>query len=260
MLIITSPTKTQSFDFDYKLSDIEFSQPEFLDRTGKIRNILQEKSVEELQEILDISEDLAEQNFERFKTWQKEHNEANSKPALFTYQGDVFQELDIENYTKENFKYTDKNLRIITAFYGVLHGMSLMQQYRLEMKHKLNIDGEIQKMNQYWQNILTEHLNQEAEKHGHDYLLNLASNQYSRAVNFRQLNMDIVNVDFKEKRDGELKSIAIYIKKARGKMIDFCTQKQITEPKELRDFNRDGYELNKEKLEDDHLLFVRESE
>lgn len=259
MLIITSPTKTQSFDFGYELPDIDFSQPEFLDQAEKIINILQEKSVDELQEILDISEDLAKQNYERFQSWRREHNKNNSKPALFTYQGDVFQELSLEDYTKDQFNYSDENLRIITAFYGVLHGMSLMQQYRLEMKHKINLDGENKKMNKFWQDTLTEHLNKEAEKHSHDYLLNLASNQYARAINFRKLNMDVVDVDFKEIRDGEYKSIAIYIKKARGKMIDYCIRKEISKPNELKNFSQDGYEFKPEESEENSLFFARES-
>lgn len=259
MLIITSPTKTQSFEFDYELPNIECSQPEFLARAEKIKNILQEKSVEELQEVLDISEDLAKQNYDRFNQWQKEHNEDNSKPALFTYQGDVFQELNLAEYTQDQFNYSDENLRIITAFYGVLHGMSLMQPYRLEMKHKLNIDEEIQKMNQYWQDVLTKHLNKEAETGEHDYLLNLASNQYARAVNFRKLNMSVVDVDFKEIRDGEYKSIAIYIKKARGKMIDYCIQNEISNPDKLKKFKRDGYEFKTDESKENSLFFARDS-
>ena len=259
MLIITSPTKTQSLAFEEELPNLDFSQPEFLDETEKINNILKNKSVDELQEALDISESLAEENFERYKNWTKQHTLDNSKPALFAYRGDVFQELALNQYNKEHFQYTQDSLRIITAFYGVLHGMSLMQPYRLEMKHKLDIGEEKQKMNKYWQEKLTEHFKHEADKQDHKYLLNLASNQYAKALNFRNLDMDVIDISFKEKRDGELKSIAIYIKKARGKMIDFCTQNKITHPEDLKEFSRDGYKFVEEKSEEDNLLFVRES-
>lgn len=253
MLILTSPAKT--LDLKSEVPLIRSSVPEFISEASKLQEYLDNLSLPELRKLLETSEKLAVLNFDRFKNWSENHNNKNSRPALFTYKGHVFQQLDLENYSDKELNYSQKSLRIITGLYGVLKALDLIQPYRLEMANKLRVDGH-KTLQSFWMDKITESLNEEIKKENHKYLINVASKEYSNAIDFKALNCEYFHIDFKQKRDGIVKTIGLYAKKARGLMIDYCIKNNIKTIEEVKNFCEEGYTLLDGK--DNKLTFLKD--
>lgn len=240
MLLITSPAKTLNTTSTFV--DIQPTQPEFLAKTAKLQQYMQTTDVPALMKLMHISEELAIQNVERYQVWQKEHTISNSRPSIFTFNGDVFKAMDIANYTKDQLQYAQKHLRILSGFYGYLRPLDLMQPYRLEMGTKLT-GGPTNSLPTYWQPAITKHFNQDLAAHTTQCVLNLASAEYSAAVDTTILTYPIINVTFLQERSGGTKTYGILAKKARGLMIDYCIKYNVTTLKELEKFTVAGYKL-----------------
>lgn len=250
MLIITSPAKTLDQNSIYPKTEI--TQPLFLEKTNEIAQKLKKLPKKELQKMYQISDKLVELNHQRLKDWTKKHDLKNSRPAIFMYFGDIYREIFPKEYNKSEQDYAQKSLRMITGLYGYLRPFDLIQPYRLEMRTNVPSIGWL---HDYWQQTLTESLNQEAETQKHPFLLDLASKEYSKSINFNNLNIPRIEVLFKEKRDGKLKTIAIFSKKARGMMIEFCIKNQINTVEQIKKFNTAGYKFTEETP--NSLLFTR---
>ena len=254
MLIISSSAKTLDFETPYNAL-APTGPPEFLAFAEDLHSKLINLSLQELKSLLGVSEKIAVLNFERIKAWSVDHrNETeggNSRPALFAYKGDVFRQLSPHDYSREESEYAANSVCVMSGLYGVVRGFDLIQPYRLEMAAQ--IDGE--KLNRLWQEKVTEFINERAQKEGHVALLDLASVEYSSAVNKDRLNIPVIKVDFKERKDGKLKVMGIFAKRARGMMIDYCIRNQIHDPVEIQGFTGGGYKFAGE--EKGVYLFVR---
>lgn len=247
MLIISSSAKT--LDESSPLPKVQTRQPVFLKQAEQLHRELAELSLPKLQKVLHCNEKIAELNFKRMQDWSR----AEERPALFMYHGDVYRELDPQSYSIEQINYAADHVFAMSGLYGVLGGLDQFKPYRLEMNAKL--PGHKLRMNEYWQEPVTDYFNQLVDEKGHKCLLNLASVEYAKAVDPSRLKVPIIDVDFKEERDGDHKTIGIFAKRARGMMIHFCIENQVEDPKELQNFKAAGYSFAGE--EGGRLQFYR---
>ena len=258
MLAVLSPAKT--LDYENPLpAHPPTHKPPLLDHSTRLVEELQQYPQEALQKLMDISPKLAVLNQERFEEWHSDASETRGRPALLAFQGDVYQGLDAKSLSREALAYADGHLRILSGLYGILRPMDLMQPYRLEMGTKLSINGH-KNLYEYWSATITQRLNEEIEAQPANeerILVNLASNEYFKAVNTDELDELVVDVDFKEMRDGKLKTIALYAKKARGMMARFIVEHQLTRAEDLKAFDLEGYQFAPQYSYDDYMVFVR---
>ncbi len=254
MLLVISPAKT----LDYSDPDFtDHSQPRLLDKSERLIEILRKKTVPDLQKLMSISEELAVLNAERYADYEQPFSLDNAKQSLLAFKGDVYQGLQAEDFSEEELSFAQDHLRILSGLYGVLRPLDLMQPYRLEMGTRLpNVYGK--NLYEFWGDTITEVLNRDLQQLEHRALVNLASREYFKSIDTNRLEGDLYHVDFKEKRDdGRYRIIAVYAKKARGMMCRYAIKNGLTNPGELRNFNKEGYTFNKELSKERHFVFTR---
>lgn len=257
MLAIISPAKT--LDFETKIDDFTFSQPELTTYSQQLIDICKQLSPAEVGSLMSISDKLAALNVARFTEWQIEHTEKNSKAAIFAFKGDVYTGLEAETLSQAEIEYAQSHLRMLSGLYGLLKPLDLMQPYRLEMGTKLaNSQGK--DLYAFWGNVITEHLQQAIDEQGDNILVNLASDEYFSAVKPSQLNAQVIKPVFLDEKNGKFKVISFYAKKARGMMVRFMLQTQPTSVKQLKDFNYGGYWFDEEASTATELVFKREEQ
>lgn len=253
MILLISPAKTLDF------SEVPFenhSQPRLSDRSGALIEILRQKNVSELQKLMNVSEDLALLNAERYADYTTPFSLDNAKQALLAFKGDVYRGIEVEDFDEADLSFAQSHLRILSGLYGVLRPLDLMQPYRLEMGTRLS-NGHGKNLYAFWDDSITELINRDLENCEDKAVVNLASNEYFKAVNKDLLEGELYNIDFKEERDGQYRIIAVYAKKARGMMCRYAVKNRITEPAQLRSFDMDGYRFNEKLSEERHFVFTR---
>jgi cytoplasmic iron level regulating protein YaaA (DUF328/UPF0246 family) len=250
MIILISPAKT----LDYSTPHIEkYSKPDFTSDIKSLVGVMKKKSAKEIADLMSVSENLANLNEERYKTFQKEFTQDNSKQALLAFKGDVYTKIDVANYTEDEFNFAQDHLRILSGLYGLLKPLDLIQPYRLEMGTRL----ETKKGNnlyEYWGSKIAKAINAVADG---SPIVNLASQEYFKAVDLKALKSPVINVHFKEHRDGKYKVIGLFAKQARGMMTDFAIKNKLTDPEKLKTFNLEGYEFSEPLSSDQDWVFVR---
>ena len=180
----------------------------------------------------------------------------NAKAALFAFKGDVYGGIDIEHFTEDDFEYAQNHLRILSGLYGYLRPLDLIQPYRLEMKTKLaNPRGD--NLYQFWGERITQSLNKDIKKQEQPVLVNLASNEYFKSVKPKLLEGRILNITFKETKDGKTRIVAIFAKRARGMMADYIIRNRIEKPEDIKKFKQGGYRFNKALSDDKQWTFER---
>ena len=239
MKIIISPAK--SLDFDSELNSQNVSVPKFLEKTLAINSILQQKSPSDLMKLQSISEKLSDLNWKRNLEFSRNHNDDNSRPAIFAFNGDVYEGLDVKTLDFKKIDFLQNNLRIISGLYGVLKPLDLIQPYRLEMGTKISINGS-SNLYEYWSNDITKFLSDELLSS--EFLLNLASNEYFSVIDKSKINSEIISPIFKDFKNGKLKIISFYAKKARGMMVRYVADHLIDSYDNLLSFNYGGYIFN----------------
>ncbi len=242
MLIIVSPAKT--LDYETPVKTKVFTQPDYLDNSEELIGCLRELSSLDISELMKVSIKIADLNFDRYETWNKAFNEKNARQAVLAFKGDVYTGLDIKSFNSKDFSFAQKHLRILSGLYGLLRPLDLMQPYRLEMGTKLMTD-QGKNLYEFWGSILTEGLNAQLKKNRSDYLINLASNEYFKAVKPKELNAQIITPVFKDYKDDKYKVIGIYAKKARGMLSRYIIKHRLTDPEDIKMFNEEGYTFDK---------------
>ena len=254
MLIVISPAKT--LDFDTPPATKIATQPVFLEQSAQLMNELQQLTPDKLSSLMKISSKLGELNHQRFMDWQVPFTKSNAKQAALAFKGDVYTGLDAESFSATDFKFAQQHLRILSGLYGVLRPLDLIQPYRLEMGTKFANQGG-KDLYQFWGTSPTEALNEQLRKLKTDVVLNLASNEYFRAVNKKLLNARIVSPVFKDLKNGNYKIISFYAKKARGLMAAWIVQNAITDVKQLKKFKADGYRFAADLSSPEAPTFIR---
>ncbi len=200
-----------------------------------------------------ISENLANLNEERFKTFQKDYNFENSKQALLAFKGDVYTKIEVDSFTKEDFEFAQEHLRILSGLYGLLKPMDLIQPYRLEMGTRLeNKKGK--NLYEFWDKKIAKAINEAA---GDKVIVNLASQEYFKAVDLKTVKSPIITIHFKEYKNDNYQVIGFFAKQARGMMVDYAIKNRITDPSELKLFNIEGYEFSETLSDKGNWVFVR---
>jgi cytoplasmic iron level regulating protein YaaA (DUF328/UPF0246 family) len=253
MKIIISPAK--SLDFDSEINTKNFSNPKFLEKTLAINSILRKKSPSDLMKLQSISEKLSELNWKRNLEFSENQNDDNSRPAIFAFNGDVYDGLDVKTLDNKKIDFLQNKLRIISGLYGVLKPLDLIQPYRLEMGTNFPVDKN-KNLYDFWKQKITSFINEELEEN--ELFLNLASNEYFSAINVKVLKTDVITPQFKDFKNGTLKMISFYAKKARGMMARYMLDKENVTAETLLGFNYEGYAYS-EKYTESSLapVFIR---
>lgn len=236
MKIILSPAK--SLDFKSELPSSRGTQPSFLDTTAKINRKLSRMSKEEIGELMSISDKLADLNYIRYREFEEIHTKDNSRPAIYAFDGDVYSGLDAYTIPKDKLDSLQGSLRILSGMYGILKPLDLIQPYRLEMGTSIGIE---RKNNLYeiWQKKITDSLNNELKED--ELFINLASNEYFKAVDAKRLKVPVITPVFKDLKNGKLKIISFFAKKARGAMVRYIIDNNVNSIEELKGFNYEQY-------------------
>ena len=252
MKIIISPAK--SLDFETKVETSLHSQPQFLEQSEKLNKKLKTLSKKKLSEFMSISADLAALNYERNQNWQTPFTTENAKQAVFAFTGEVFRGIDVTTLSSEKLPVLQDRLRILSGLYGLLKPLDLIQPYRLEMGKKLKV-GRTENLYQFWGNTITESLNEELADD--DLLVNLASSEYFKAVNQKVLKVPMITPVFKDFKNGQYKTIMTFAKKARGLMVRYIIDHNITTIDGLKGFNIEKYGFSQEMSTETELVFTR---
>ncbi|MGI9318377.1 MAG: peroxide stress protein YaaA [bacterium] len=238
MLIVLSPAKT--LDFETRTRTRKFTEPDLLDQSKMLIDVLRRQSSSKLQSLMHISPALAELNEERYKAWQPECDRTDTKQAVLAFKGDVYTGLEAEMLDARDMAWAQNHLRILSGLYGVLRPLDLMRPYRLEMGTKLKTRRG-KNLYEFWDKRITELLNAQLETIGTETLVNLASNEYFKSVKPKLLHASIVSPAFRDWNNGEYKMIGFLAKKARGRMAAWIIRNRIKQPEKLIEFNLDGY-------------------
>lgn len=252
MKIIISPAK--SLDFETPVVTNLHSQPQFLEDSVKLNKKLKTLSRKKIAEFMGISKDLAELNYQRNQNWSLPFTQENAKQAVFAFTGEVFRGIDVNSLETEKLPLLQERLRILSGLYGLLKPLDLMQAYRLEMGKKLKV-GRKENLYKFWGDKITKTLNDELADD--DLLINLASSEYFKAVNQKVLKVPMITPVFKDFKNGQYKTIMTFAKKARGLMVRYIVDNDITTIDGLKGFNIDGYRFDENKSTDTELVFTR---
>ena len=256
MISIVSPAK--SLDFDNKAPVSDFSLPLFLEESQKIVNVLKDYSSEDLSKLMKISKDLGLLNANRYQDYNTPFKLENAKQAIFAFTGDVYKGLDATSLTSNAIEYAQTHFKILSGLYGILKPLDLIQAYRLEMGTKISINNSTS-LYDFWSNHITSELNANLESTNSQFLLNLASNEYSKSIDMKSLNAKIITPVFKDWKNGQYKIISFFAKKARGLMSRYVLENKIKNPNDLRAFDIDGYIYNEHFSTEKALVFTRKT-
>ncbi len=253
MITLLSPAKTLDYSKDGKYGH---TNSRLLDDTLRLVDNLKKKSSKKLQKLMHISKDLGDLNAQRYSEFSPNFDDKNSKPAILAFKGDVYLGLEADTFTVEDMGFAQDHLRVLSGLYGLLRPLDLMQAYRLEMGTSLRTTRG-KNLYQFWKNRITDLLNKDLEEHENKAVLNLASQEYFKAINTKRLEGKLLNVNFKEDRDGSLKFISFNAKKARGLMARFVVEQKIDIVEDLKAFDTEGYYFSPEHSSEKEWLFIR---
>ncbi len=254
MLVLLSPAKT----LDYSDADYGFhSKPRLLKDSAELVEVLKKKKSSDLQELMKVSEKIADLNVERFQAFKAPFNKKNAKPSILAFKGDVYTGFQVDDMDGEDLTFAQEHIRILSGLYGVLRPMDLMQAYRLEMGTALKTEKGTN-LYHFWEEKITKMLNKDLKSSKGDAVINLASKEYFHSVKPEMLKGDLYHVNFKEKRNGTYKIISFSAKKARGIMARYIVKNKITSPDKLKEFKEEGYSFNKELSTEKDWIFTRE--
>lgn len=245
MIAIVSPSKTMK---EEKVS-IRTTKPLFPEDTALLSKEMRSYDVQGLENLMKISEDLAVLNYERFQNFEK----ASTYPALYLFRGDVFKGLDVDTLEKEEVSYLSKHLRILSGLYGLLRPLDAMKPYRLEMGTK-HANARGKDLYAFWGDIIRKQLEKDAKD---EILVNLASQEYAKAARLEETSLQVVHIEFREKKNGKYPIVAFYAKVARGEMARFMAKNNVQTIEELKSFDYSDYAFNEELSTENTLVFTR---
>jgi len=255
MLIVLSPAKT--LDFETPATTSEYSQATLLSESELLIQRCQQLSMQEIASLMKVSDKIAGLNVARFAEWKLPLTTEQAKQALFAFKGDVYTGLQAQSLAPTTLTYAQQHLRILSGLYGLLKPLDLMLAYRLEMGTKLdNLRGT--NLYQFWGSIVTNAVNEALQQQGDQLLINLASNEYFKAVKKKELKGQIITPIFKDQKNGQYKVISFYAKKARGLMARYILENELTDIEQLKQFTVDGYYFVEADSTATDLVFYRD--
>ncbi|MEG0343759.1 MAG: peroxide stress protein YaaA [Acinetobacter sp.] len=257
MLALISPAKT--LDYESKLPTDEHTLPRLLDQSQQLIDLSRKLSASDIVSLMKISEKIAHLNVERFRDWNADFNFSNARQAIFAFKGDVYTGLDAYHLSDADLQFAQKHLRSLSGLYGLLRPLDLMMPYRLEMGIKLaNARGH--NLYEFWEDRITNLINQDLEQSGSKVLVNIASDEYYKSVKEAKIQAEIIKPVFLDQKNGQYKVISFYAKKARGLMARYIIQNQLDKLEDLKSFNTDGYYFDADSSLKGELVFKRDEQ
>lgn len=255
MLALISPAKKLlSFSQPYPEATTE---PQFMPNTAELIRIMKVKTAAEIGRLMELSAPLAQLNYDRYQQFKINNVSINhAYPALFLFQGDVYQGMDAKSLTQEELVFAQQHVAILSGLYGLLRPLDSIQAYRLEMGVRLaNPKGA--NLYDFWQQCLTQHINRELASHSNPWLINLASSEYFKVIDEKKLEHPLLTINFYENKNKQIKMIGVYAKKARGVMARYLIQNRIDTVEQIKEFSELGYYFNESSSSPQHLDFIR---
>lgn len=254
MLIVLSPAKSLDYKTPAKVKAPTL--PEFVSESAKLIADLKKLSPQEVANLMGLSDQLAALNVGRYRDWSKKFTEENSKPAIYAFDGDVYDGFDVKTLDAKAIAFAQDHIRILSGLYGALRPLDLMQPYRLEMGTSFkNARGK--DLYAFWGERVTDSLKQVLEQQKKPVLLNLASEEYFKVLQAKNLDCPVISPIFQDGKDGKYKIISFYAKRARGLMARFVVENRITDAADLKGFNLDGYKYVPSESKPEKPLFRR---
>ena len=247
MKIIFSPSKEMREENIFKNKKIEFTESKFKDKTNILIDILKEKSISEIENIMKLKGELLNKTYKDIQDYDK----LKSIPAISMYYGVSFKELNLEDYSEKSLKYLKNNLLILSALYGVSLAFDLLKKYRLDMTMSIIDKG----LYNFWKKDINDYISNILSKD--EVLLNLASGEFSKMIDSKKIS--IINIDFKEEKDGIYKSVSTYSKKARGQFLNYLVKNEIDNLEDIKKIKLDGYSLNNTLSDEKNFIFTRKN-
>ena len=258
MIVVISPAKT--LDFETPATTSEFTEANLLEQSQLLINRCQTLSMQDIASLMKVSDKIAGLNVARFTQWQTPFSLDNdAKQCLFAFKGDVYTGLEAETLSETALQYAQQNLRILSGLYGLLRPLDLMLAYRLEMGTRLDNERGTN-LYQFWGDLITEQLNKQLVAQSSAYLVNLASNEYFKAVKTKALKATVITPIFKDQKNGQYKVISFYAKKARGLMARYIMENEITDIEQLKGFTIGGYYFVEAASTATDLVFQRDEQ
>ena len=252
MKILLSPAK--SLNFKSNLPTKIHSEPCFLKEANFLNSILKSKKPSEISDLMHISSSLGNLNYERFQQWSPSPNKENARQAIYAFSGDVYKGIDSYTIKNDKIDFMQNSIRILSGHYGLLRPLDLIQPHRLEMGTKMSFK-DYKNLYDYWKKQVSLELNKELSKD--EVILNLASNEYFKVIDTKVMDSPIYSANFKQYRDGDFKTIAMYSKKARGLMTRFIVDNKIDSIDDIKSFNYDGYIFQEDMSSYKDFVFTR---
>ena len=247
MKIIFSPSKEMREENIFESKKIEFTESKFKDKANILIGILKEKSLSEIENIMKLKGELLNKTYKDIQDYDK----LKSIPAISMYYGVSFKELNLEDYSEKSLKYLKNNLLILSALYGVSLAFDLLKKYRLDMTMSIIDKG----LYNFWKKDINDYISNILSKD--EVLLNLASGEFSKMIDNKKIS--IINIDFKEEKDGAYKSVSTYSKKARGQFLNYLIKNQIDNLEDIKKIKLDGYSLNNALSDEKNFIFTRKN-
>jgi len=254
MLFLLSPAK--SLDYDTPVGDLPHTLPQFLPQTEKLIGVLKKKSARQIGKLMDLSDALSELNVARYQAWVPEFTAKNAKQAMLAFDGDVYDGLQAKTLEPVQLDWAQQHVAMLSGLYGVLRPLDYMQPYRLEMGRALTV-GKSKNLYQFWGATIAQHLNERLAADISPVVVNLASQEYFKAVDRKVLKARVIDCVFEDYKNGQYKVISFFAKRARGLMLRYAITQRITTPKKLESFNLDGYAFVADASQPDRLVFRR---
>ena len=252
MKLVLSPAK--SLDYETKLPTTKTTEGVFLGEAERLNKLLKKKSAKSLSTLMHISDNLGQLNYERNQEWELPFTSENARQAMYAFSGDVYRGLDAYSIDTKKLDKVQDTVRILSGLYGVLKPLDLIQPYRLEMGTKMPV-GKNKNLYEFWQKKVTKALNEELEDD--EIFLNLASQEYFKAIDTKALKVPVINIAFKEYKNDKYKIIAIFAKLARGLMTRYIIDTDAKTIDDIKGFNYENYGFSEELSSENELVFTR---
>jgi cytoplasmic iron level regulating protein YaaA (DUF328/UPF0246 family) len=256
MLMVISPAKT--LDYESPLATTTYTQPEFLESARELIDQLKELEPHQVSNLMSISDKLGQLNAERFRNWHTPFTPDDARQAILAFKGDVYTGLDAYQFSEDDFTFAQKHLRMLSGLYGILRPLDLMQPYRLEMGTKLN-NTHGKDLYAFWGSKITDEINRLLSADD-GVLVNLASNEYFKSVQTKNLGGRLLTPQFKDWKNGQYKIISFYAKKARGLMCQYAIRNRIAQAEDLKGFNLEGYYFSESQSDENNWVFLRDAQ
>ena len=254
MLFLLSPAKSLDYDTPPQVST--HTQPRFARQSAALIDVLKTKSPQDIRDLMKLSDALSGLNVARYQTWSRKFTVKNSKQSVLAFNGDVYEGLNAKTLNARQLDWAQDHLCILSGLYGVLRPLDLMQPYRLEMGTSL-VTPKGNNLYQFWGSQISDYLNERAAADSAPIVVNLASEEYFKAVDLKTLNARVVNCVFEDYKNGKYKIISFYAKRARGLMARYAIHKKITTIKKLESVNAEGYGFEAALSGPERLVFRR---